>query len=128
MNRLFSVILFVLIFSGCTNEYLQMVKEAAREYVSASELKNLLDSKAHLTIIDLRSAPDFNNSHIPTAINVPYFNVDKYNGDKGATIILYFQSESTQKQVMQKLKDKGYKNIRLLSGGYQTWEYEVEKM
>lgn len=45
--------------------------EAATPYITAEELKSLIDSKADIAIYDSRSYEEYNNNSIPTAISVP---------------------------------------------------------
>lgn len=45
--------------------------EAGTPYVTAEELKALIDSKADIAIYDSRSYEEYNNNSIPTAISVP---------------------------------------------------------
>lgn len=45
--------------------------EAHTPYVTAEELKSLIDSKANIAIYDSRSYEEYNNNSIPTAISVP---------------------------------------------------------
>lgn len=45
--------------------------EAGTPYVTAEQLKDLIDSKADIAIYDSRSFEEYNNNSIPTAISVP---------------------------------------------------------
>jgi rhodanese-related sulfurtransferase len=45
--------------------------EAATPYITAEELKSLIDRKADITIYDSRSYEEYNNNSIPGAISVP---------------------------------------------------------
>ena len=45
--------------------------EAGTPYLSALELKGLIDSGADITIFDSRSYEEYHNNSIPTAISVP---------------------------------------------------------
>lgn len=45
--------------------------DAGTPYITAEELKSLIDSKADIAIYDSRSYEEYNNNSIPTAISVP---------------------------------------------------------
>ena len=42
------------------------------DVITTPEIKALLDSKAHVILIDTRNAEEYNDAHIPGAINIPY--------------------------------------------------------
>jgi phage shock protein E len=39
--------------------------------ITADELKKMLDSKTRMVLVDARTAMEFAQGHIPTAINIP---------------------------------------------------------
>jgi rhodanese-related sulfurtransferase len=45
--------------------------DAGTPYITAEELKSLIDSKADIAVYDSRSYEEYNNNSIPTAISVP---------------------------------------------------------
>ncbi len=74
-------------------------------------------------LIDIRSIENYNNNHIPNAINIPFDkliknpnNYLKYN----ETYYIYCQKGYSSLNVCRLLASKGYKVINVL-GGYEEW-------
>lgn len=104
--------------------------------VDPENLFKILDENAIL--IDSRSKKLFAKSHIPSAINIPYKEVDKYYDTtlaflpKETLLIVYCNSEdcSVSLHFSKKLKQWDFENIRILKGGFAEWtkrEYKVEQ-
>ncbi|MBQ8418673.1 MAG: rhodanese-like domain-containing protein [Phascolarctobacterium sp.] len=67
------VLLAVLVIGGL---FMFMQRGGANEVMSYEELKNKLDSKAHFVLVDVRTKEEFDAGHIPTAILLPYDEID----------------------------------------------------
>lgn len=63
------------------------------EDLSARALKNKMDSGARITIVDLRTSREYQEGHVPTAINVPPDKLYSLRGalpqDKKMLIVFY---------------------------------------
>lgn len=86
-------------------------------------IKDLLKIDDPINIIDIRSIQNYNNNHIPGAINIEasklisnpsnYLNIaNKY--------YIYCQRGITSKKVCQILTNYGYRVINIV-GGYEEW-------
>ncbi len=96
--------------------------------MEADLLKILLENREAL-FIDARNESDFNQAHIPTAINLPVTRFDKeYQGRKGELagkkiIVCYCSSKdcSDARLLAVKLYVQGHKDIFVLTGGIDEW-------
>lgn len=74
-------------------------------------------------IIDIRPVQNYNNNHIPGAINVPYNNLvispDKYL-KRNEVYYIYCKHGQTSKGLTQFLNKQGYKTYNVI-GGYDAW-------
>jgi phage shock protein E len=66
-------------------------------------------------IIDVRTKEEYNKSHIPNAINIPYDSIDTYKAAKDTKIILYCNTGRRAKIARDTLIKLGYTNVNLLS-------------
>ena len=47
------------------------------DVITATEIKAILDSKVHVVLVDTRNAEEYDDAHIPEAINIPYKSFDQ---------------------------------------------------
>ncbi len=79
-------------------------------------------------VLDVCTSNEFNNAHIPDAINVPLSeisgqqeNIKRY---KEKPVIISCRSGSRAKSAAKKLSKLGYKELYILTGGNTAWEKE----
>lgn len=97
-------------------------------------LKGLLDEKASgYQIVDVRSPEDFDEGHIPTALNIPLEDLPGMMSSlaKNKTIVTYCGSITCQAapKAALELAQKGFKVMQLF-GGLKEWTnhgYPIEK-
>ena len=74
-------------------------------------------------IIDIRSLENYNNNHIPGAINIPYNSLiidpSKYL-NKNDNYYIYCKRGMTSMGLCQILSKQGYKVYNVI-GGYEAW-------
>jgi rhodanese-related sulfurtransferase len=104
--------------------------------ISPEELKKLIESKdPTIVIVDVQPKGAYDLGHVKGAINFPWDPDIKSPGrlPKDKTLILYCDcseeedSTDTAQQLMSKF---GYKNLKLLKGGWGKWQqlaYPIEK-
>lgn len=85
-------------------------------------------------IIDVREPGEFEQGHIPGAINVPRgvleFRIDGIEPLQNLSqqerlsrpLVLYCRSGSRSALATATLGDMGYRNVRSLSGGFKAWQ------
>ena len=112
------------------------VLAAEVEHVKPEELKRLLDSRdPSIVVVDTQPKAAYELGHIQEAINFPWAMEIKSPGGlpRDKTLVLYcdctHEEDSTDlaNQLMGKFR---YKNIKILEGGWLTWQqlgYPIDK-
>ena len=107
-----------------TDELARIV-ENEEDHVDATDLADwIAGKKSDLRIIDLRSKPDFDSVHIPTAINHSLVGLDDIM-HRNETIVLYSEGGVHSAQAWFLLKARGFPRVYFLKGGYSEWDVEV---
>lgn len=104
---------------------------AAGGLITPEKAKALLAKDASITLLDVRTAEEFNGGHIPGAKLLPYDQIDAKSiaalaPDKKATIIVYCRSGRRSAIAAKTLEGLGYRQVFDL-GGINTWPYEIVK-
>jgi rhodanese-related sulfurtransferase len=89
------------------------------------ELKTLMDSKsATLTIVDVRDKSEYDQGHIPGAINIPVATFALQSGvlEKDKRIIVYCNSGGRSYNAYRKLQKLAYPNINQVI--FADWEFD----
>ncbi len=90
--------------------------------------KEMIDSGEELIIVDVRTASEFSQGHIPDAILIPNETIGSTPPaelpDKEAIILIYCRSGNRSAQAARKLVSMGYLNVYDF-GGILDWPYEV---
>lgn len=98
--------------------------------VAADEAAKMMMEEKDYRIVDVRTAKEYADGHIPNAINVPNesigTNPPKELPDKGQLIFVYCRSGSRSMQASQKLAGLGYTNI-VEMGGIKDWHGDIVK-
>jgi rhodanese-related sulfurtransferase len=96
--------------------------------VSITDAKAMLDKKEAI-FLDVREADEYNEGHIPGAINLPRglleFKINEKIPDKNTKIVVYCKSGSRSALAAYVLSRMGYNNIVNLKGGWEAWKLEV---
>ena len=97
--------------------------------ITAQEAKAIMDSQTGYVILDVREQEEFDESHIPGAILIPYHQIlekaEAQLTDKDQMILVYCRSGRRSKLAAEDLVKLGYTNI-LEFGGIIDWPYETE--
>jgi len=100
--------------------------------VSTEELKRKLDAGEPVQIIDIRPPAAYDQGHIPGAINVPMTElatrVDEIDwGDDVVVTCPIGQSSVQAARLIGSFEGVGDASVRSMAGGYDAWEYELER-
>ena len=102
----------------------------AFQRVSSDEAAKMMTAESGYLIVDVRTAGEFADGHIPNAINIPNESINmtppKELPDKAQKIFVYCRSGVRSQQAAQKLANMGYTNI-VEMGGIKDWHGEVVK-
>lgn len=120
MNTYFRTILVLmfLVITACSS-----AEKAA--VISQSELVSRINDKSAPIILDVRSRDEYNQGHVPGAINVPY---DHYEAalldlklNKSDEVIVYCERGGRAKKVEKSLENQGFFEVRHLEGDMSGW-------
>lgn len=95
--------------------------------ITADEGRSMMDA-GDVTVVDVRRADEYEDGHIPGAINIPNEDIgDAEPGalpDKDASIIVYCRTGVRSKQASDKLLALGYTAVYDM-GGIADWPYDT---
>jgi len=96
------------------------------DHVTATELAGWIkDRRAGLRVIDVRSAEDYDNFHIPTAERVPIDSLVAARFSPSETIVLYSEGGPHAAQAWVFLRALGYEKVYFLRGGAYEWIEQI---
>ena len=124
MKKLMGILLSLLILAGCS------AAPAASTYrqIDQKEAMSMMETEEGYIILDVRTAQEFADGHIPNAVNLPV----EYIGtsepaelpQKDQLILVYCRSGNRSKKASEKLAAMGYTNI-VEFGGINTWPGKI---
>ena len=127
LKRLLPFILSIMLLSSCgtpggsTNSYRQ---------ISMDEAVEMMKKESGYIILDVRRPDEYDEGHIPGAINVPNEAIGTAEipelPDKAQLILVYCRSGRRSKEASEKLVKLGYTNV-VEFGGILDWKGEIEK-
>jgi len=109
------VVLVVLIFNLETKSLFGKVQK-----LSCDELTKLLNN-SKITLIDLRTAEEFNSGHIVTAKNLSLEDIEKFNIKNDNPFVAYARTDSDALKAALKFSKLGIQKVFYLEGGIQSW-------
>ena len=116
---------------GCDGDAAEDRKEQAKyRRITADEAQVLMQREQDYLILDVRSPEEYEQGHIPHAINIPIERIGdvppKELPDRNQTIFVYCSKGVRSMNVSNRLAHMGYKNI-VEMGGLQDWNGELVK-
>jgi phage shock protein E len=80
---------------------------------------------SNFVIVDVRTPEEFQQGHVPNAINVPLSKIIEnpaiLTSSKGKPIVLYCRSGYRAGKAAEALRKDGHQNLRHLDGDMQAW-------
>ncbi|HYP42842.1 MAG TPA: rhodanese-like domain-containing protein [Candidatus Nitrosocosmicus sp.] len=100
---------------------------SAKNHITQPELKNLLESKSEIVLIDVDPRELFRNLHISTAKNIPSDEIvarapREIPRDKQIVFYGRCPKDSISSFSQQQLAMLGYSNVSFLAGGLKSWK------
>lgn len=110
------------------NVLLNKLNGSSESILPLDLLDKLNKTDTNYTLIDVRSRDQFNDGHIPTAINLSYDDLTNYMPklDRNKEIITYCVVGRTSYLAYKKLINNGFANVKYLEGGITTWIGKIE--
>lgn len=132
MKLLVPILFVLLLFAGCfypaRSSGQQIVQQAAYREVSMEDAIAIMESESDYIILDVRTAEEFGEKHIPDAINIANEDIGTEEipqlPDKDQLILVYCRSGNRSKQASRKLAALGYTNV-VEFGGINSWPGEL---
>lgn len=107
-------------------------READPARLSVPELKAALHDGQELALVDVRDAGAWTGGHLLFAVNAPFARLELVIGRLvprlSTRVVLVDEREEVAHQAAERLRQAGYSNVAVLSGGTSAWAkagYEV---
>lgn len=124
MKRILPIFLVALLLVGCAAP----AEEITYRQVNMDEAITMMEEGSGYIILDVRTLGEFEEKHIPGAINVANETIGTDEipelPDKDQLILVYCRSGNRSKQASEKLVALGYTNI-VEFGGINDWPGET---
>ena len=124
MKKLVPLFAALLLIAGCAAP----AQESGYRQVTAEEAIALMEKESGYIILDVRTAQEYSEKHIPDAVNIPNESIGAEDlpalPDKNQLILVYCRSGNRSKQASEKLAALGYTNI-VEFGGINSWPGET---
>ena len=121
------IVMIALIIGGL---FMFMQSGNANQTMTYQELQNKLNAKENFVLLDVRTQEEFNAGHIPTAILLPYDEINLKAAtvlpDKEKEIVVYCRSGRRSAIAKKALVELGYKDVKDF-GGISRWQGELVK-
>ena len=114
------------IIVACTTSTSQTV-----EVVEPQEFKDALNKHPQALLLDLRTPKEFQESHLPNAVNIDFESDDfqsqlKSAIDTTSIVLLHCRTGNKSAQTNTILQDMEIDTIIELNGGYESWQEQFE--
>ena len=124
MKKIIPFLMALLLLAGCGAQS----EESSYRQITAEEAATMMEEESGYLILDVRTAEEYSEKHIPGAINVPNETIGSEDiselPDKEQLILVYCRSGNRSKQASEKLVKQGYTNI-VEFGGINDWTGET---
>ena len=126
MKKLLPIFISTLFLVGCA---VPAEQEISYRQITMDEAVAMMEEEEGYIILDVRTAAEFDEKHIPGAINIPNETIGTDAipelPDKNQLILVYCRSGNRSKQASEKLVKLGYTNV-VEFGGIIDWPGETE--
>ena len=124
MKKIIPFLMALLLLAGCGAQS----EESSYRQITAEEAAAMMEEESSYLILDVRTAEEYSEKHIPGAINIPNETIGSEDipelPDKEQLILVYCRSGNRSKQASEKLVKQGYTNI-VEFGGINDWTGET---
>ncbi|MDD3996471.1 MAG: rhodanese-like domain-containing protein [Sphaerochaetaceae bacterium] len=125
------LVVSIVLLVSCAAKQQQIAEKPEYRKISAAQAKEMIDTKAYDVIIDVRTAQEFAQGHIPNAVLIPNETITTSRRpeelpDLHAVLLVYCRSGNRSAQAAKKLVALGYTKVYDF-GGIGDWPYEVTR-
>ena len=124
MKKIIPFLMALLLLAGCGAQS----EESTYRQINAEEAAAMMEEESGYLILDVRTAGEYIEKHIPGAVNIPNETIGTEDipelPDKEQLILVYCRSGNRSKQAAEKLVKLGYTNI-VEFGGINDWQGET---
>lgn len=115
-------------YSMCCGVPLVPTKENSMETMTVEELKQALDAKKPIVLIDVRETSEFAIGRIPTSKLIPLGELPARIGelDPNADLVLHCKAGGRSAKACEFLAAQGFKKVRNLTGGILAWSDRID--
>ena len=94
--------------------------------ISPTDAAAKAKSSSDTMIVDVRDKDEFDELHIPEAVNISRglleYEVEEKYPDRNTTIICHCGGGGRSALAAESLQKMGYKNVRSMAGGFRAWK------
>ncbi|MFJ9553866.1 rhodanese-like domain-containing protein [Nocardiopsis sp. NPDC101807] len=94
--------------------------------IDVHAVRTLVETDPGTLLVDVRTAAEYESSHIPGAVNLPLQRVDDHleriAADAGRGLVLVCQSGARARRCQDRLAQAGLRDTVVMSGGMNAWE------
>ena len=99
--------------------------------MKAIEAAKILKDNPNAVVLDIRTPAEFNEGHIPNAVNIDYkadsFESELDKLDRDTTYLMHCRSGRRSANSFETFKKLGFKNIIHMNDGILGWKEELVK-
>ena len=96
--------------------------------MTVQQLKEKLDQKASINVIDVREPDEYEDGHLNVSELIPLGDLEDRLSelDVNKDYVIHCRSGGRSARAVALLKDKGFKQVHNLSGGILAWTDDVD--
>ncbi len=106
-------------------------KEKLAIDVELEKAQQLISTNKELVILDVRTKGEFQQGHLPKAINIDYNSADFASKiddlDRNKPYLVYCHAGVRSKAAFQMMQQKGFIQIYNMKGGWAEWSKKAQK-
>jgi len=99
--------------------------QVAAKDISQTQLQQLMKSDKNIVLLDVRTAQEFEQGHIPNAVNISHKELEarlaELSGAKNTQVVIYCRSGRRAEVAKQLLVTNGFNQLDHLAGDFNEW-------
>lgn len=133
MKTLFYLLLCATVLSSCANAQAPKSEETATSSHDISQATNIdvhaaqqAIEQPHVVLLDVRTAEEFSQGHIPGAQNLDFygsnFAEELKRQDPQQHYVVYCASGNRSQKAAKQMTELGFTQVQNVVGGFQAWQ------